>query len=129
MWSATTYWQWQTDSRSYSEFDGELTNAVRYVQTTQPLAVAHSTQWYLPDKWRRGDVGVYLLNGMAIGRYDPDRGQQVPETAPTMLFLLDAQMPAPNATREVPLPPSMAGHNGELRLWCGGGCEDLTWLD
>jgi len=129
MWSATTYWQWQTDSRSYSEFDGELTNAVRYVQTTQPLAVAHSTQWYLPDKWRRGDVGVYLLNGIAIGRYDPDRGQQVPETAPTMLFLLDAQMPAPNATREVPLPPSMAGHNGELRLWCGGGCEDLTWLD
>ncbi len=127
-WSATTYWQWQTDPRSYSEFDGKLTNAVRYVQTTQPLAVVHTTQWYLPDKWRRGDVGVYLLNEMAIGSYDPNRGQQVPETAPTMLFLLDAQMRAPKATREVPLPPSMAGHSGVLRLWCGGGCDDLTWL-
>lgn len=128
LWSAGTYWQWQMDSRSYAEFDGEITNAVRYVQQTQSEAIKHNTQWYLPTKWRNGDVGVFLLQGMDIGVYNPDRGQQLPTNAPTMLFLLDAQMLAPADTYEIPLPPSIARQDGELRLWCGGQCNDIAWL-
>jgi hypothetical protein len=116
------------DERSYAEFDGELTNAVRYVQHTQPAAITHHTQWYLPMKWYKSDVGVYLLRGMEIGRYDIDHQQQVPAHTPTMLYLLDARTPAPPATHEVPMPPSMTQHIGELRLWCGGQCDDLLWL-
>lgn len=129
MWSAGTYWQWQMDQRSYAEFDGQITTAVRYVQTAHVRVAPHTVQWYLPAKWRSGDVGVYLLpSKLMIGRYDPNRGQRVPATAPTMLFLLDAQMLAPPDTYEVPLPPALAKHGGELRLWCGGQCDDLTWL-
>ena len=126
IWSANTYLQWQSDQRTYGEFDGQLTNAIRYVQTTNDVAIDHATQWYLPLKWRNGDVGVYLLRGMTIASYD--RGRIEPSTAPTKLFLLDAATSAPAQSQAVPLPASLAMHTDEFRLWCSGECSQLQWL-
>jgi 4-amino-4-deoxy-L-arabinose transferase-like glycosyltransferase len=126
VWSAGTYLQWQNDRRTYGEFDGQLTNAVRYVQATNDMAIHHATQWYLPVDWRNGDVGVYLLRGMTIASYD--RGRIEPSTAATKLFLLDATTPAPAQSQEIALPASLATHAGEFRLWCNGQCGQLDWL-
>ena len=126
IWSANTYLQWQSDQRTYGEFDGQLTNAVRYVQTTNEVATQHATQWYLPVDWRNGDVGVYLLRGMTVASYN--RGQIEPSAAATKLFLLDAATPAPAHSQEIALPASLATHTGEFRLWCSGQCAQLDWL-
>jgi len=127
-WSANTYWQWQMDPRSYNEFDGELTTAVRYVQHTQSLAETHHAQWYLPIEWHDSDVGVYLLQSKDIGRYDLVHKQQVPAIAKTMLYLFDANAAPPIGTKEIPLPASLSHHVGELRAWCGGECSHVIWL-
>lgn len=125
LWSGATYYQWQRDARAYAEFDGQITQAVTYVQQHQHVAQLHQAQWYLPKKWRDGDVGVYLLRGMSVGSIDA--GTLEGSTASTLLILLPHDAPHPTNAQQVAVPTSLQTH-GDLALWCVGACSDVQWI-
>lgn len=125
VWSGYTYTQWQRDERAYAEFDGQITQVVRVVQQQYVQAQVHGATWGLPTEWRDGDVGVYLLRGMDVYRYDVAQ----PHTShpSTLLLLLPNEIAPPSDALALPLPNALAGHD-DVQLWCTGQCGDLTWL-
>ena len=125
LWSGYTYNQWQRDERAYAEFDGQITQVVRVVQQQYVQAQAHGATWGLPAEWRDGDVGVYLLRGMDVYRYEVDQ-PNTPHPL-TLLLLLPNETPPPRDAVSLPLPTGLAGHR-DVRLWCVGQCGNLTWL-
>ena len=125
-WSGMTYLQWQRDNRAYAEFDGQITRAITYVQQYYQVAQMHDTQWYVPQDWRDGDVGVYMLRNKLVGVVSADA--RTPSTASTQLMLLAADAPKPQGATLLALPATLAARD-DLVLWCIGNCDDVDWLD
>ncbi|MEY2844683.1 MAG: hypothetical protein RL076_229 [Chloroflexota bacterium] len=125
VWSGATYVQWQRDDRAYAEFDGQITRAVTYVQQYNQYARQHDAQWYILDEWLDGDVGVYLLRGMQVGRVSAD--YRTPAVAATQLLLLPTPVVVPAEAIRLPLPAMLATRD-DLALWCIGTCDNVDWL-
>ena len=124
-WSGMTYRQWQSDNRAYAEFDGQITRAITYVQQYYEAAQIHDAQWFVPQEWRDGDVGVYLLRGRLVGVVSADA--RTPSTASTQLMLLPADAPMPQGAEPLILPKTLAGRD-DIMLWCIGKCDSVDWL-
>ena len=124
-WSGMTYRQWQSDNRAYAEFDGQITRAITYVQQYYEAAQIHDAQWFVPQEWRDGDVGVYLLRGRLVGVVSADA--RTPSTASTQLMLLPADAPMPQGAEPLILPKTLAGRD-DIMLWCVGKCDSVDWL-
>lgn len=127
LWGGYTYWQWQTDARTLDAYEARITVVAHVIHAQRAEAPEAAVQWYVPKRWLKDDVVVYLLGRDGVASID---GTQLSEPVVRQgIVVVHPSAKLPEGAIPLSLPPVLQPYAASLKLACVGSCNQLEWLE